>query len=247
MDQIQIMAENKSFSCQPVGLNELKGKSIKLERSSIDYLDFIYKCYQNDHFMDLYRLAQDRKLSKIDLKNRLLQEQQELPQNVKRIEWVILKQQNNNSIPIGLASLADYQVNHSRAEFLLGIEDKIDRKAWNTIEASLLVLDFAFNQINLNKVCAFVYGYNNFAQRNILHLGFTQEGVLVEHINSPQGFINLYQDGLIKTNFHNNPFLAKTSKRLLGRDITQNLQLIGSKPLSNDLLEQLKNKLRPSY
>ena len=239
----QIPVESKSFSCQPLGFNSLKGKSIRLERSSTEHVDFIYKCYQNDSFMDLYRLAQNRRLSKSDLEQRLLQEQAELPQNVKRIEWVILKEQNGNYVPVGLASLADYQVNHSRAELLLGIEDSTNRKAGISLEASLLVMDFAFNQASLNKICSFVYGYNDYAQKNTLHLGFSQEGILIEHINSSKGFINLYQNGLIKSDFRNNKTLAKLSLRLLGRDITQHQQTIKVAKLPDNLLNQLKSKL----
>ncbi len=194
--------------------------------------------------MDLYRLAQNRRLSKSDLEQRLLKEHAELPQNVKRIEWVILKEQEGHYTPVGLASLADYQVNHSRAELLLGIEDSANRKTGISLEASLLVMDFAFNQANLNKICSFVYGYNDYAQKNTLHLGFTQEGVLVEHINSPNGFIDLYQNGLIKSNFCHNKVLAKLSLRLLGRDITQHKQTIKLHNLSDDLLNQLKSKIQ---
>ena len=241
--QVAIPVENNLLKCQPIGFGSIQGQSIQLSRSSVDYIDFIYQCYKNDKFMDLYRLAQNRAISKADLKKRLLKEQSELPQNVKRIEWVILKKQNENLIPVGLASLADYQVNHSRAELLIGIVDPESRNFGVSLEASLLVMDFAFNQINLHKVCSYVYGYNDNAQKNTLHLGFTQEGLLIEHINSPKGFIDLYQNGLVKRNFHQNKVLAKLSLRLLGRDITQAKPPPRIQALSGDLLNKLKNKM----
>jgi len=223
----------------------LGGVHVSLTRAAPEYLEFIYSCYQNDAFMDLYRLAQSRAVSKQGVLQRLETEQSKLPQELKRIEWVILKHELGQLVPIGLAALADHQVSHRRAEFLLGIPDVQDRVGHLSLEASLLVLDFAFNQVGLHKVTAFVYGYNAYAQKNILHLGFTQEGFLAQHIYTQKGFIDLYQNALLRTDFISNKTLSRLSKRLLNKDITQP-QSAKIRPVSAPLLEQLSQQLKPS-
>lgn len=234
---------NNTLDCTPLGLQALQGQHVSLIRAAPEHLEFIYSCYQNDSFMDLYRLAQTRAAPKQDILRRLEEESAKLPQELKRIEWVILKHEKAQKIPIGLTALADYQGSHRRAEFLLGIPDTLNRAGSLSLEASLLVLDFAFNQAGLHKVTSFVYGYNAYAQKNTLHLGFKQEGFLSQHIQVNNHFIDLYQNGLLRTDFLCNQKLRLFSRRLLKRDITQP-QLPEINPVSKTLLEQLSLQLK---
>lgn len=243
--RVEQTEENKTLKCTPVGLQALQGSHVRLVRSAPEYAEFIYTCYQDNSFMDLYRLAQNRSETKTEIEHRLQREHTMLPQELKRIEWIILKDEGQKEIPVGLAALADQQVSHRRAEFLLGIPDPQNRTDNLGLEASLLVLDFAFNQAGLHKVTSFVYGYNHYAQKNTLHLGFKQEGVLREHIHTENGFIDLYQNGLLRLEFTNNKKLGLLSKRLLGRDITR-ANSVSIRPVSNSLLEQLKLQLKSS-
>ncbi|NOQ13484.1 MAG: hypothetical protein GQ583_03255 [Methyloprofundus sp.] len=237
------MVENNLLTCIPLGLQTLHGSQLSLVRASPEYIDFIYDCYQNDSFMDLYRLTQSRTVLKKEIQDRLKNEQTKLPQELKRIEWVILKHEKQQQTPIGLAALADHQVTHRRAEFLLGFPCTLHRVGSLGLEASLLVLEFAFNLAGLNKVTSFVYGYNLDAQRNTIHLGFKQEGFFAQHIQTESGFIDLYQNGLLRADFLNNKKLGSLARRLLKRDITQP-QIPLVKPASKDLLEQLDLKLK---
>ncbi len=228
-----------------IGLQPLQGNLLQLVRAAPQYTDFIYACYRNDSFMDLYRLAQDRGLSQQQISARLALEQKKLPQELNRIEWVVLKRQADQYIPIGLAALADYQPQYQRAELLVGIlEDKYRSKGAG-IEASLLIFDFAFNQVKLNKLITLVYGYNAFAQKNVLNIGFQQEGYLKEHLHTHTGFIDLYQNGLLKTDFFNNARLKRLSLKMLNRDITQANERV-STPVSDELLAQLTQALKPA-
>ncbi len=236
--------ENNSLDCTPIGLQALQGAHVSLVRAKPEYTEFFYACYQNNSFMDLYRLAQSRAVTKQEIRHKLETEQNKLPQELKRIEWVILKHERQQDIPIGLAALAGQQVNHRRAEFLLGIPDSKYRTGSLSLEASLLVLDFAFNQAGLHKVTSFVYGYNTHAQKNTLHLGFKQEGFLNQHIHNGTDFIDLYQNGLLRSDFQLNKKLSMLSRRLLTRDITHSLSPIIS-DLPKSLLEELSLKLKP--
>ena len=210
------------ISAAPIGLQALQGRRIVLERSAPEHAPFLQQCYQNDEFMDLYRLAQDRRQTEAQIKERLTKEQNLLPQQLKRVEWVIHHLSDSNTKePIGLGALVDYQRAHRRAEFLFGIVNPKYRATGVSLEASLLILDFAFNQAQLHKLIAYIYGYNHYAQENVIRFGFTQEGKLREHVYFPkQGFLDLYLNALIESDFRANRRLSSFSKRLLGWDIT---------------------------
>lgn len=232
------------ISVAPIGLQTLQGRRVFLERSAPEHAPFLRQCYQNDEFMDLYRLAQDRRLTEEQIKERLAKEQQVLPQQLKRIEWIIhLKHENGENQPVGIISLADYRRVHRRAEFLIGVLPAEQRGTGTALEASLLVLDFAFNQIQLHKVIAYIYGYNHYAQQSVIGLGFTQEGFLREHIFFPQqGFLDIYLNGLTESDFRANRRLSRLSQRLVGWDIT--IKPTPPEILSEEQIAQAKEPLR---
>ena len=235
--------KTKTLSCKPLGLNALKGNTICLKRSSPKYIDFIQACHKNTVFMDLYRINQPRDLSKEALEESLEALASQMPHEMRFIEWIIFKIKDNEEIPIGLISLADYQPKHRRAELLLGIINQEDRKGFSSLEAALLLFDFAFNQLNLHKLLSYVYGYNTYAQKNTLQLGFKQEGLFLDHIHTDDGFIDLYQNGLLRTDFLKNKRLSRFSSRLLKRDITQARQT-NITPLSDELMKKFLEQVR---
>ncbi|MDM8566084.1 GNAT family protein [Candidatus Halobeggiatoa sp. HSG11] len=226
------------ISATPIGFQPLQGRRVVLERLAPKHAAFLVQCYKDNEFMDLYRLAQQRNQTEEQIKKRLAKEQAVLPQQMKKIEWVILL---NNGEPVGLASLADYKRGHQRAEFLMGILTPKYRNTRMSLEASLLIMDFAFNQIQLNKVIAYTYGYNQYAQQNLVSFGFVQEGFLRQHINSRQGFLDLYINGLLVNDLRENQRLSRFSQKLLGRDITN--KPIPPQPLSDEYIMSKKDSI----
>jgi RimJ/RimL family protein N-acetyltransferase len=226
----------------PIGLQPLQGCRVVLERSAPEHAAFLRKCYQNDEFMDLYRLAQNRNETEAQIKERLLKEQQHLPQQLKGVEWVIHHLENGQKQPIGLAALVDYKESHQRAEFLFGIADSKYRGTGSSLESCLLVLEFAFNIVKLHKVTALIYGYNDKAQKIVEHLGFVQEGLLRDHICTPKGFLNMYFNGLIEDDFRTSKSLQRLSRHYLKRDVTATPLLV--EPLSEDYLAKVEQAIR---
>ncbi len=235
-----------------VGLNlallkPLQGRRVSLVRRAPQYAEFIINCVQNAQFINLYRLSENRQQTAEQLRQRLAEEESLLPQQLHRVEWVILRHEQNaqghlNVRPIGLAAIADYQSNHGRGEFLIGIPEPAEQRMGVGLEASLLVLDYAFNALKLNKLISFVYSHNQNSQANTLQLGFTQEGFLREHIhNAHYGYVSLYQNGLLITEFRSNQRLSRLSSRLLGYDVTQAPPSFT--PASSEQIQQFKAEL----
>ena len=145
--------------------------------------------------------------------------------------WVIKKEecgeqpQNTASTSlksIGLASLVDIQIAHRRAELLIGIPNKEDRKQTSAVITTLLIFDFAFNRIGLHKLTSIVIANNHHSQRSTESIGFIPEGLRRQHLRDPKSrlWLDCYENGLVENNFRQNGVIARLSQRLLGRNIT---------------------------
>lgn len=211
----------------PAWLAQLAGRRIELRRTAASDVDFLLHCYRDVAFMDRYHHFISRQQSREQLAEKLRREEKRHPCQSMTLDWLLLKAETGSngttaSRPIGIANLVDIQFAHRRAEFLIGIPDPGDRAASAGLEATLLVMDFAFNRVGLNKLTTFVYGDNQASQNNTLALGFTQESHLREHLALPDSgrLIDLYGNGMTVSDFRSNTRLARSSRRLLGRDIT---------------------------
>lgn len=197
-----------------------QGRSLSLRRTIPSDAPLLYqRAYQNLEFMRLFRLN-DRPADVEEVRSRLENLHQQPPDNLGYLELMIIHQEHG---AIGMVALSDYAALHRRAEFLIGLFDDIHRHASYGLEASLMTLDLAFNAYALNRVYAYTYAYNQPAQKGLTSLGFSLEGVLVEHVfdRSTEGFVNLYCYGMTVQQFRQAYRLSPLSKRLLGRDITQ--------------------------
>ena len=201
----------------------LSGKRLRLERLGPEHVDLLLDAYQNTGFWDVYRRHESRDIQRDELAQKLAFEFGQPPARVGRIEWVIVKNRSGRGVPIGFAGLTAWEASQHRAEFLIGILDPAEVRAGIGVEASLLVFDFAFNAQRLNKLVSYVYGNNQHAQASTLALGFRQEGHLKQHFYlGPQaGYCDVFQNGMLVSEFRHNSRLARLSQRLLGKDITK--------------------------
>jgi diamine N-acetyltransferase len=214
----------------------LVGERLRLVRTMIEHAPFLQTCYQNTAFMTLYRLLHHSQQPSLQQIVQRLSAAQPVPPN--HFEWVI----ERHSKPIGLASLADYQPNHGRAELLIGLLQP--QSSGIGVEACLLVLDFAFNTLQLHKLSALVYSHNPQAQQNVAHIGFQQEGILREHLQYKQSWIDVYQNSLLEQEFRTSETLRRLSIRLLKRDITAAITVT---TLSQQELQNAKTALLSNF
>ncbi|MEQ1636757.1 MAG: GNAT family N-acetyltransferase [Methylococcales bacterium] len=204
-------------------LQPLQAGRLCLRRYAAADVDFLWDCYNNPDFMRLYNRFMPLPSSKDALAEKLQEEAQAHPLQNQSVKWLIgIPSAKSGLRPVGMASLVDIQMPHRRAEFLIGIPKPDDRSAGAGLTATLLIMDFAFNQVGLNKLTTFVYSDNVASQKNNMALGFTQESVLRDHLWHPetQQFIDLNGNGMTLADFRGSSRLAKLSKRLLARDVT---------------------------
>lgn len=183
---------------------------------------FLGRCLANKLFMANYHRFLSRGESLPLLVAHLRKAEKTWPWQSGTVDWVIFRHDGAER-PVGVANLVDLHVLHRRAEFLIGIPAEEERHAGVGLEASLLVMDFAFNRARLNKLTSLVYEDNARSQRNTLALGFSQEGYRPEHLFDEvrQGYIGVYENGLTVADFRANTRLSNLSRRLLGRDVTE--------------------------
>ncbi len=205
----------------PDWIKPLIGKQLRLRPLMTTDEAFLKRCFTDPVFMNNYH--------RFMTANRIKQRFDDLKQNPrynvlknKSVHWLIEKKQNATYFPIGMATLAEIQLIHERAEILIGFPEQSFRGQGNPLTAMLLLLDFVFNIIGFNKLTSIVYTGNTHSQHSTLALGFFQEGYHQDQLRDLQSgeWLSIYVNGLLQTNFRSNLRLPKLSQRLLGFDIT---------------------------
>lgn len=222
-----------------------QGHSLSLRQSEPDDAPTLLRAYEDESFISLYR-SNNAKQTEEQLRQTLTKRKQRSPLQVGYVEFMLEHKQHGC---IGVAALGDYSPLHQRAEYLVGLFEEQHRYAGYGIEATVLILDLAFNTYRLNKVYSYVYDYNEFSHKNMINFGFKHEGTLEEHHFSVRKnrFVNLYINGMTVRRFRDNDKIQKMSLRLVGRDITQPPQVFeisADNKLPEDAGQQFLDGLR---
>jgi RimJ/RimL family protein N-acetyltransferase len=205
----------------------------RLRATTIADFPFFQACFSDDEFMNKFHPVTPRQRNADALKRSLAK----MPYPVAQIRAVhrVIEAKNSlepgysrpycNEAPAlrGLVSLVEIDVANRRAEMLIGVPAVDDRGSGIALTASLLMFDFAFNQIGLKKLTTAVIGHNDHSHRSTLALGFAEEGFRKQHVRVPQTgrWVDSRDYGLVNEDFRRNTRLARLSQRLLGRDITK--------------------------
>lgn len=206
------------------------GNGIHLMKPVENDLEFFQRCYANDEFMGRF-LPMGRKNRNAESMRAALRPDEFPVAHFRAAHWVIKKEvpahqpQAASAInlrSLGLASLVDIQIAHRRAELLVGIPNEEDRKRAEAVIATLLIFDFAFNQIGLHKLTSLVMSGNRHSQKSTESIGFVREGLRRQHLRDPKSrmWLDCFENGLVEDTFRESVVVARLSRRLLGRDIT---------------------------
>jgi RimJ/RimL family protein N-acetyltransferase len=203
----------EAWAAQPVFRAPVAGRHLSLVRRSGEDVALLRALWADRGFMErFHRLARPLPADDAALRQVLERESQSTPYTARSLHWTIVRA---DGARVGLASLVEYSAQHRRAELVVGLREQ---PAGMALEATLLLLEFAFGPLALHKVCSAVYGTNEYALRSTLHLGFVLEGTLRDHVRDPLTgeFVSLHQCALFRQAFLNagNQRLAQ---RLLGR------------------------------
>ncbi|MGL4377953.1 MAG: GNAT family N-acetyltransferase, partial [Microcoleaceae cyanobacterium] len=184
--------------------------------------EFLFeKMYSRYEFMRLIRLN-DKTETVEQVRERLIARSRSTPAESGYLECLMVHKTHG---AIGLIGAADYNAIHQRAELVIGIFDKQHRSISYGIEACLLMGDLVFNAYHLHRFLAYSYGYNRPSQMVLSGCGFYLEGIMKEHLfdTVSQQYVDMHIYGMNENQMRENATIARLSKRLIGRDITQPL------------------------
>lgn len=116
--------------------------------------------------------------------------------NLTYIAFVIAECESNNFVGYCSASNVNYINSNAHVGFFF---HKDGRGKGYFKEASILFYSYLFNEINLRKVYSYALSYNALAINADKKIGFTEDGIMKEHI---------YQSGI----YHDAIFLSLTAK-----------------------------------
>lgn len=119
-------------------------------------------------------------------------------ENGKNKYFLICTKKNTS---IGLISLNDIDYKNRRSNFAYYIAEPKERIPTRAIDAERLILDYAFDELNLNKVCCEVFEYNKAVISFHGKFGFETEGIFREHAMHEGMLKNVVYMGLLRNEY----------------------------------------------
>lgn len=105
-------------------------------------------------------------------------------------------------VPVGLIGLLSIDKKNSKAEYYITIgEDKYKGKGIAKL-ASEILLEYAFEKLQINKVYLFTETENIKAQKLFKKIGFKKEGLLKEDVKNINGFVDRYVYEICKDDYY---------------------------------------------
>jgi RimJ/RimL family protein N-acetyltransferase len=91
-----------------------------------------------------------------------------------------------------------------------------NKKYWGKgfgTEAKMILLEYAFNTLNLRKICSVVYDYNGRSKRCLEKCGYHEEGILKQHQFRNGSYHDAFQMAVFRDEFF--PFWETYRKKFL--------------------------------
>ena len=131
--------------------------------------------------------------------------------------FIIAQGQGEAAAPIGVVGLKNIKHRSRSAEFWIYIGNSEARRQGLASEASQLMLEFAFNMLNLHTVYLAVLATNDGALALYRKLGFVHEGTGRERAFSDGRFVDLLSFSMTEDEFRNRygPAAADSSRRTI--------------------------------
>lgn len=170
----------------------LKGKKVRLTAINEEDVHTISKWYSDADFLRYFDKVPANPKSEQQLR-----------------EWIRDSQASNSSFPFSIRSIDDDQMIgyielsniqwwNGTATLGIGVGETDNRGKGYGKEALKLLLDFAFNEINLHRVQLNVFSYNKEAIKLYEKVGFKREGVYREFIHRDSKRWDMYLYGILK-------------------------------------------------
>ncbi|SEH04472.1 TIGR03032 family protein [Candidatus Venteria ishoeyi] len=193
---------------------KIQGRSLRLRPSKPQDAEILYRAYHNPNFLCLFATGRKPPQSLEQIRWALRKRAVIEPERLGSLEWMVIHHRHG---PIGLVALHDYS--ESRAEYRIGLF-KPGNQGFG-IEATMLALDLAFNQLNLRQVYSLVYNNNLEAGEMLKRIDFLpQKQQPAQTCNKQGNPVIQHTTVLTLERFRNSHKLARYGQCLTGRNIT---------------------------
>lgn len=173
--------------------NLLRGEKVRLTAVTATDLAAITRWWSDPDFLRLYDTAPAAPRNDEQISRRL-----DLSQTSPDIFLFAVRLLDDEEELIGLLEMDGVSWPHRTTFVSIGIGDTRYRGLGYGHEAMQLGLNFAFNELNLYRVCLTVLAYNEQAIALYEHIGFTREGTYREHIERDGRRYDMYLYGLLR-------------------------------------------------
>lgn len=171
--------------------NLLRGEKVRLTAVTANDLPAITRWWADADFLRLYNSAPAAPRNEDQLSRRF-----DLSQTSNEVFLFAVRLLDSDDI-IGLLELDGVDWSNRTTFVSIGIGAPEHRGLGYGLDAMRAGLRFAFNELNLHRVCLTVFSYNDPAIALYEGLGFTREGVYREHIERDGGRYDMYLYGLL--------------------------------------------------
>ncbi|MFO7664354.1 MAG: GNAT family protein [Chloroflexota bacterium] len=172
--------------------NLLRGEIVRLTAVTPQDLPAITRWWADADFLRLYNTAPAVPRNEDQLSRRF-----DLSQTSNEVFLFAIRLLDSEDI-IGLVELDGVDWSNRTTFVSIGIGQNAHRGLGYGREAMQLGLKFAFNELNLHRVCLTVFSYNTPAIALYENLGFTREGVYREHIERDGRRYDMILYGLLR-------------------------------------------------
>ncbi len=157
--------------------NLLRGEHVYLSAVLDDDLEMIADWSEDSHYLRLFdsRPAAPRTIADVSDEIRTMQRGDR--------EFIFGVRRCADELLVGLAGLDGISWTHGTAYLSIGIGEEGHRQHGYGREALALLMRFAFDELNLHRLCLTVFAYNEAAIALYESLGFLREGVYREHLH----------------------------------------------------------------
>lgn len=121
--------------------------------------------------------------------------------DTEHLEWFERKQKEkinkvfiiidlDTDIPIGLTGFNNFNFKDRNTEVFIYIGEQKHLGQGKGTESMKILIDFAFQELNLHKVYLKVFEYNEIAIKSYEKLGFIKEGILIDNVFTRGKYVN---------------------------------------------------------
>ena len=211
-------AQGRLFMIQPGWGATLQAGGLRLRPPVQDDAGFLLQTLNDRDFMRKFNRMSTRHWLSQEVLQVLARQRADIVQDRSK-QWVVehVDATTGQARHLGLASLAEVQIAHLRAEFLIGFPTPVSSVL--AFRASVLLIEHAFLNLGLQKLTSVVFADNTLAQQSALAIGFAQEGYRVQHLRDPStlAFIDCHENGLTREAYLAHGRMARVKARVESR------------------------------